>query len=178
MRTAPAFALVLAFSLASQTPAFAQQERGDLELQFAGSLLSTVGRDDASITTGLLQAKLGVFVTDRVEVGGFPTLVYERRGGDADWVGDRASDTRFGLGLFASYSFLMEDATTVPYLGVQAYRIDLTDSDETGWLGVNGGLKFFFSRRTAFDAGGNVLLGLGDEGGALILFQVGLSFLL
>ena len=152
----------------------AQQAQGDVELQFSGSLLSTVGQEGRSFTSGMLQTKLGYFISDRVEVGAFPSLLVNRTR-----VGQQTTtDTRLGMGVFSTYSFLAEDATTVPYVGGQAYRIDLTDDDETGWVGGNAGVKFYFSPRAAFDVGGNVLVGLGDAGGTLVLFQVGLSFLL
>lgn len=175
MKTAVAGALALLFLLqAAPASVQAQQAQGDVELQFSGSLLSTMGQEGRSFTSGMIQTKVGYFVTDRLELGAFPSFLVNRvRVGD-----QTATDTRFGMGIFSTYSFLAEDAVTVPYVGAQAYRIDLTDDDERGWVGGNAGLKFYISRRTAFDVGGNVLLGLGDAGGTLVLFQVGLSFLL
>jgi hypothetical protein len=160
------------------TPAGAQQEQGDMELQFAGVLFGTVGQDDISVTQGVFQAKVGYQVTDRVQVGGFPSLLIQRTRVGTGQVAQTDTDTKLGMGVFAVYSFLAEDAVTVPYLGGQAYRIDVTDQDETGWVGVTGGFKFYLSPRTAFDAGANYLIGLGDSGGALVLVQVGLSLFL
>jgi hypothetical protein len=162
----------------SHLPLAAQQERGDLELQLSGSILS-VQDDDETRTIGIVQAKAGYFVTDRVEVGAYPTLTFARTrlpvlGGGWQTV----SETRFGLGVFGLYSFLAADARTVPYLGGQFYRIDLTDDGETGWGGLKGGLKFYVTRSTAFDLGGNLMFGLGDTSGTLLLFQFGLSHLL
>jgi hypothetical protein len=159
-------------------PLGAQQEQGDTELQFAGAFFSTVGQENISISQGLFQAKVGYLVTDRVQVGGFPSLVVQRTRFGSGALAQTDTDTKLGMGLFTVYSFLAEDAATVPYLGGQVYRMDLTDEDETGWLGVTGGFKFYLSPRTALDAGANYLVGLGDAGGALILFQFGMSFLL
>lgn len=170
-------AVVLALLLSWQAPLDAQQERGDVEFQFSGLVLSTVG-SDVSTTAGILQAKAGYFFTDRVQLGAFPSVLYSRTRANAPGGTQTVSETKVGMGVFGVYSFLAADATTVPYLGAQFYRIDLTDDDETGWAGVNGGLKLYISRSTAVDLGGNYLLNLGDRGGALILFQVGLSFLL
>lgn len=186
MKLAPPLArLVLPAALAvlGLSPGVAaQQQEGDVELQFAGSLLSTVGREGGSLTSALIKTKGGYFVTDRVELGAFPGLVYTRVTTEAGWQGieteQTVSDTRFGLGVFATYSFLAEDATTVPYLGAQLYRIDLTDEDEGGWAGLNAGAKFYLNRSTAFDMGGNLLAGVGDSSGMLLLFQLGLNFLL
>jgi hypothetical protein len=175
MRAHVAVAFSVLVALAS--PAGAQQEQGDLELQFTGSLLTVVGQADVSITSGIFQSKVGYFVTDRIELGAFPSLLYSRTE-TGEW-GARVttSETKFGMGLFAVHSFLAADARTVPYLGTQFYRIDLADPDESGWLGVNGGVKFYLTRRTAFDAGANYLFGLGERGGALVLFQMGLGVL-
>ncbi len=177
-RTAAALVLLVGTHLwALPAPAQAQQEAGDLELQFTGSVLSTVGQDGGSFTSGVFKTKVGYFVTDHVELGAFPSLLFARVTVEQGDVSQTVSDTRFGMGVFGTYSFLMEDATTVPYLGAQFYRIDLTDDNETGWAGVNGGFKFYISRTTAFDLGGNFLMGLGDRGGALLLMQAGVSFL-
>lgn len=159
-------------------PAGAQQEQGDTELQFGGALFGTVGQDNVSVTQGLFHAKVGYQVTDRVQVGGFPSLLVQRIRVGSGQVAQTDTDTKIGMGVFAVYSFLAEDAVTVPYVGGQLYRIDITDDDETGWAGVTGGFKFYLNPRTAFDVGANYLFGLGDSVGALILVQVGLSFFL
>jgi hypothetical protein len=163
--------------LSWHAPLEAQQQRGDVELRFTGSILSTLG-EDATVTHGVFQGKGGYFFTDRVELGAVPTVIFSRTRVQVGGTWQTISDTRFGMGVFGSYSFLAADATTVPYVGAQVYRIDLTDEDETGWAGVNGGIKFYFTRSTAFDVGANYLLNLGDGARALILVQMGLSFLL
>jgi hypothetical protein len=174
----PVLVLILLLAVASPLPA--QQEAGDIELQFTGSILTTMGQDRGSITLGIFQAKGGYFLTDRIEVGGFPSVTFVRATVQPDdWPTEvTTSETKVGLGIFGTYSFLAADATTVPYVGAQFYRIDLTDEDETGWLGASLGLKFYMTPRTAFDVGGNGLVGLGNDGGILLLFQMGLSFLL
>jgi hypothetical protein len=175
----PALLLALA---GAPVDARAQQQAGDIELQFIASLLGTVGGEGESKTQGTFQAKGGYFLTDRVEVGAFPGLVFTRatvRSPGWPNVPDQTiSETRFGLGVFTTYSFLAADATTVPYVGAQFYRIDLSDEDEGGWIGGNAGLKFYFNPRTAFDVGGNALMGIGNSDGVLLHLQMGLSFLL
>ena len=173
---------LLAPLMAAPLPALGQQAAGDVELQFVGSLLTTVGQDNGSETQGLFQAKAGYFLTDRIEVGAFPSLTLSRttiRSDDWPDVPDQSSsETKVGMGVFSTYSFLTAGATTVPYVGGQFYRIDVTNEDEGGWLGVNAGLKFYLSERTAFDTGGNALMGVGQSEGVLLHLQVGLSFLL
>ncbi len=177
IRTALLLFLPLVF-VSSLTPLHAQQQQGDKELQFSASFLSTMGQEGVSVTSALVQAKGGYFLTDRVEIGAFPSLVYARGRVEIAGQWQTVSESKLGMGVFSSYSFLSDDAMTVPYLGAQFYKMDLTDDDETGWLGANAGVKFYLNRSTAFDVGGNYLIGLGDGGGALVLFQVGLSFLL
>jgi hypothetical protein len=164
--------------LASGAPASAQQQAGDRELQLTGSFLAVTGQDEASQSLAIVQAKVGYFVTDRVEIGAFPSLTYTRVTVQTPAGELEDSRTRVGFGAFSTYSFLAADAMTVPYVGAQAYRIDITDSEAQTWLGANAGLKYYFNRNMAFDMGGNALLGTGDAGGVLILFQFGLSYLL
>lgn len=169
--------LLLLVSLVRQAPLAAQQQAGDRELQLSGSLLAVTGEEGRSEALALVQAKVGFFVTDRVEIGAFPSLSYTRVTLDTPAGELRDSDTRIGFGAFGTYSFLAEDAMTVPYLGGQIYKIDLNDSEAQTWVGANAGMKFYFNRNMAFDAGGNALLGTGDAGGVLILVQFGLSYL-
>lgn len=177
MKKTPA-ALVLVLLAGLCVPLGAQQQQGDMELAFSGSLLTTVGQENVSTTSGIVQAKLGYFVSDRVELGVFPSLRFTETTLETQLGEEEFSETDLGVGAFGTYSFLAEDAMTVPYVGGQFYRIDVTDEDETGWLGVNGGVKLYLNRTTAFDMGGNFLVGLGDSEGSLVLFQVGLNFLL
>lgn len=167
------YILILALALLAATPAQAQQQQGDIEAQFAGSIFSTVGTDAATFTAGIVQAKLGYFLTDRLEVGGYPSLTIST----VSVFGIPQTDATFGLGAFIVYSFLANDATTVPYLGAQYLQLDVS-AESRGNAGINGGVKFFLNRRTAFDVSGNYLFSLDEGGPGLILMQVGLSFLL
>jgi len=176
-RPAPTPVLLLLFVLVLASPSAAQQQAGDRELQLTGSLLASSGEEGGSQALAIVQAKVGYFFTDRVQLGAFPTLSYTRVTVETPAGELRASDTRLGLGGFATYSFLAEDAMTVPYVGAQVYRIDMTNPEAQTWAGANAGLKYYFNRNMAFDVGGNALLGTGDAGGVLLLFQFGLSYL-
>lgn len=151
------------------SPAAAQQEEGDVELEFTGSLITTVGADETS-GIGIIQSKLGRFVTDRWQLGAFPSLEVRFNGG--------RTDTRLGAGLFAVYSYLRPDAMTVPYAGASYYKSDLTagfDEDDS-WFGINAGLKFYANPDVALDVGGNYLFALQGQEGGLFIMQAGLSF--
>jgi hypothetical protein len=162
------FAVLLLLTPLSLTPgsAAAQQQAGDIELQFSGTYFTTVGTDE-SFTSGIIQGKGSYFFTDRVELGAFPSLTISTFGSTTDY--------SLGLGVFGSYSFLMEDATTVPYLGFQWWKQDL-DAD-VDWVGLNAGLKFFLSPQVALDLGANYLTDTSDTSRGLFLVQTGLSFL-
>ena len=159
--------------------AYAQQQQGDVELQFTGALQSTFGTDDFSTTTAIMLSKLGYFVTDRLQLGAYPGLTLTRVSVQTPSTTLTDTDFDVGVGVFAVYSFLAGDATTVPYLGTQYYQSDLFEGGfADSWAGVNAGVKLFVNRYTAFDLGGNLLFRLETPDRQMILLQVGLSFLL
>jgi hypothetical protein len=162
------FALVL-----MATTGFAQQESGDIELQIAGTYFTTVGTD-FKFSSGFIQAKFGKYLTDNLELGVSPNIsitTIDTGFGDSD------TDVTAGLGAFFVYSFLFSDAKTVPYVGGQYFKSDLSDGDDNGSAGVTGGLKFFVTEKAALDFSGNYLFDLNSntEGG-LLLFAAGISF--
>lgn len=162
--------LLLATLLAS-APAAAQQEQGDVELEFTGSLITTAGSEETS-GIGIIQSKLGRFVTDRWELGAFPSLEVR--------FNEQRTNTRLGLGLFAVYSYLRPDAMTAPYVGASVYKSDAStgfDANDS-WGGLNAGVKVYINSNMAFDMGFDYLFALQDQGGQLVIVRAGLSFLL
>ncbi len=169
----------------------AQQEAGDLELQLAGSFLASSGVPNASFSAAILQTKIGKFFTDNLEIGIVPSLQWTRTSYTTtqySFVGGRFvtseveevnDNTTFGGGAFFVYSFLTSGATTVPYFGAQYYKQSFKDSEDNGSVGANVGMKFFFTKKAAFDVSGNYLFSLNkDAEGGLILITFGMSFLL
>ncbi len=161
------------------TPVLAQQERGDTELQFSASNLLMLGDDPMYF--GNFSAKFGKYITDRIEVGAFPslsitsftTLVFDPV--TLTFSSDTDTDVTIGTGIFLTYSFLAAGATKVPYAGIQLYDQDLDDSDNPIGIGLNGGLKIFYTRNVAFDFGANYLFSSDDTTSGMILTQIGLS---
>lgn len=151
------------------SPTFAQQEAGDTELQLSGSTTTTT---ESSTTTLITNVKVGQYFTRSLQLGVNTSLTaLFPEGGDPDFSGRG--------GAFFNYSFLSEDATTVPYIGGQYSRsLERTIDEDKGNAGVNGGLKFYLNRSTAFDVGGNYLFPLEEAGSGVILFQFGISFIL
>lgn len=164
---------------------FAQQQRGDVELQFQGSYFTTIGTD-YTFGSGNISAKIGPYITDALQIGIGPTLSITTTttmsvGPAPTYRLEKSSETKttFGSTAFFVYSILLKGAKTVPYLGAQYFKSDFSDSEDKGSVGINAGLKFYFAKKTAFDVGGNYLFTLNpDQQGGVLLFAVGLSFLL
>jgi len=164
---------------------YAQQQRGDVELQFQGSYFTTVGTD-FTFGQGTLSAKIGPYITDALQIGIGPTLsittTTDYTQGPAPTYAlkkDTKTTTTFGSTAFFVYSFLMRNAKAVPYLGATYFKSDFSKSDDKGSVGISAGLKYYFAKKTALDVGGNYLFTLNSEQqGGILLFAVGLSFLL
>lgn len=161
-------ALVLLSALVATIPAAAQQEEGDVELELTGTLITSVGAGEAS-GMGMMQAKVGRFVTDRWELGAFPSLEVH--------FGEGTTNTRIGAGVFATYSYLQPDAKTAPYVGPTYYKGDASTGFDAkdSWFGLNGGMKFYFNPHMAFDMGVDYLFALQGQEGQLFIFRAGLS---
>lgn len=165
-------------------PAVAQQQKGDVELQFQGYYFRTVG-SDLEFGSGNLAGKIGPYLTDWLQVGIGPTLsittMTTQNFNTTTMQLEKSSETTttFGSTMFIVASFLTRGAKAVPYVGAQYFKQDFSDSEDKGSVGVNAGVKFYFSKKAAFDVSGNYLFTLneGQEGG-MLYFAVGLSFLL
>lgn len=155
-----------------------QQEKGDFELQFQGSFSTLVGGDVTS-TVGTMAGKFGPFITANIQVGVGPTLTISTGTSTAGGVTTTSTEATFGTTAFVVYALLLKDAKVVPYLGASYYKRDFSNNNDPGWVGGNGGAKFFFAKRTAADFSVNYLVSLNEETkGGMLLFAFGLSFLL
>lgn len=183
MKTRIGLCLAVAFTC-STGGLQAQQKGGDWEVQLQGSYFTLVGTDVTN-NVGTISGKVGPFVTDNIQVGVGPTLTIATTsttavppaGGSAT----TSTSTKVTLGstAWAVYSLLFRDARTAPYIGACWYKRDFSNSTDNGWVGVNGGAKFYYTPRAAVDISANYLRSLnkGTEGG-MLLFAFGLSFLL
>lgn len=150
----------------------AQQQQGDLELGLQGYYFTDT---EGIIGVGNISGKIGSFFTDALELGVSPSLTIATV---STGTGESETTTTFGAGAFLTYSFLMENATTVPYFGGQYFKSDFSDDEDSGAAGINAGVKFYFSRKAAFDVAGNYLFSLNENAdGGILLFSFGLSFL-
>ncbi len=176
--------LVLVLTLSLAGSALGQQQKGDVEVQFQGSFFTTVG-GDVSNSVGTISGKIAPFVTSNIQVGIGPTLTISTSATTSIEQGTGATVTKtttkatVGTTAFVVYSLLLHDARTVPYLGASYYKRDFSNGSDHGWIGGNGGAKFYFTKRTAADLSVNYLVSLNAETkGGMLLFAVGLSFLL
>lgn len=122
------------------SPALAQQQKGDTELQFQGAL--RLSFDDDVDDQGTLTASWGRFFTDNQEVG---AAILTQFDSDGDLAG-------YG-GPFYRYNFIGRD-DVVPYVGAASFfsfgDIGAGDVLLTG----EGGVRWFLERNIAFSVAG------------------------
>lgn len=164
-------------------PSRAQQQKGDVELQLQGSYFTTFATD-VSVNVGTIAGKFAPFLTDNIQIGIGPTLTITTTTVTtvAPLTGrteERSNTTlTFGSTVFVTFSFLTRDARMVPYVGASFYKIDFGNPAERGWLGLNGGMRYYLTRRTSLDFSASYLKTLTEQKrGSMLLFAFGLSFL-
>jgi hypothetical protein len=164
-------ALIFCVLLLTFSPAFAQQEKGDITVTFGGNYTKT-----KDMGMGTLFGKGGYFVTDNIEVGGKPTLFL------AEGV------TSFTMGLYGAYNFITSDAKLVPYAGAElvlnSVKIESLDGLSRTDFGIYGGSKYFLTEALNVDVGLNYTFNLSNnygEGvdiGGTFTFQFGVGFII
>ena len=149
---------ILMFLLISLT--WAQQEAGDTELGLQGMYMTFTGTDDFDFSSGTINAKLGRYFSDHLEIGISPSITISTTSitrfdpYTLQTYQESETNTTFGSGMFAVFS-LLTDAKTVPYFGAQYYKQDFDNEEDNGSMGINAGAKFFFTEKVAFDLSGN-----------------------
>jgi len=157
--------LILVVLLAILTQScLAQMEKGDREVQFAGSVYSANG---FSMTN--LLGTYGYYLKSDLQIGAGPTITHFSAG---DF-----SSTTIGLSLFARHYFTTTEKM-VPYLSGRWYQYDLSPDEplsftDAAYLQVGGGIKYFVNEYVAWDVSAN--LGFGLAGGTSFLLVGGLS---
>jgi hypothetical protein len=132
------FGVVLAGVLAISNPAYAQQGRGDNEVQLQASL--TIGTSSSQNNSGSVNAGYGYFFTDLQQIGADVTVSIFNQNKLAGYGGP-----------FYRYNF--STGKVVPYLGLSAAAAFGSQGNGKGAL-VNGeaGVRYFLDRRTALTA--------------------------
>lgn len=152
---------LIAFAvLAMSTSAFSQVEKGDINV--SGSLSFIKIKDVDGV--GLFEAKGGYYFSQNFEAGGNLTINF----------GETAMT---GIGPYATYNFLTQDAKLLPYAGANLMFFFAEEMSATA-LGLNGGAKYFLNETVNVDAGLTLLQGFGDLDGSLFVMRVGIGFIL
>lgn len=142
------------------TAAFSQVEKGDINL--SGSLSFTKISDLDGM--GNFEAKGGYYFSQNLEFGGNLNITF-------------GETPVTGIGPYATYNFLTQDAKLLPYAGANLLFL-FSDNVNATALGVNGGAKYFLNESVNVDAGISFLQGFGDIDGSLFIMRVGIGFIL
>lgn len=165
-------ALVLLASVAG-----AQVEKGDSEILFAGSLMSTVGMESSS-SQGSFTLVYGYFFTKNLELGVGPTVSITT----SSYGGESETTTELSSTFFGQYNFTTA-GKNVPYLTASWYQMDFSPEDEESFtdysfVTAGGGLRMFFNEYAAFNTSALYGFSLAENAeGGIILIQTGLSFI-
>ncbi len=136
------FILVMIAVALVASPAMAQQEKGDTELQLQGTL--SIGISGDQTDTGSIAVNWGRFMTEHHELG-VSAFAFFSEDGDIAGVGGPFWRLNFGSG------------KTVPYIGVSAYTGFGDFSSGDVFANLEGGARWFMKRNVAFTLAGSLL---------------------
>ncbi|MCU0418684.1 MAG: hypothetical protein MUC38_03420 [Cyclobacteriaceae bacterium] len=162
--------LTIILCLTAGSAAWSQVEKGDFSLTVNGSYSKT--GDVASL--GLINAKLGRFVTKNVELGIKPQFMFSK------------GFNGTGMGVYSTYNFLTKDGKLLPYAGVelnfQNQSFDEGDDVDQTDLGLYAGTKLFLNEKINVDFGLNILSNMSNSAdadlGTMVMFNIGIGFIL
>lgn len=170
--------------------AYAQQEKGDLAIQFSGNYYAqTVNSGSTEIKTygGNVYMKIGKFFTQNVEMGVKPNVTFfpdiDSKIVDGKIVTKTKLKSNVGFGVYGTYSFLTADAKFMPYGGAEISYVP-SGSESTVNLGPYAGVKYFITEKINLDANMSYLINLGSSYetdvniGGLFTFNIGVGIIL
>lgn len=155
---------LLALAISAQ----AQQQAGDLSIQFSGNYYSQryeFGSTTFKTFAGNLYVKVGKFFTPNIELGLKPNLIFSPKiETDANDPGNIKTKLKVntGFGIYGTYSFLTADAKMMPYGGAEINYSPLSDESSVN-LGPYAGVKYFLTEKINIDANVNYLINLGSS---------------
>ncbi len=150
--------------------AFAQQQKGDLSIQFSGNYYQQrVVLDNKNYRFGLgnIYLKVGKYFTDNVEMGLKPNAAFalstEEKTSKSGEVTSTKSKltTSLGFGIYGTYSFLTANGKFLPYAGAELAYAPI-EKEKVINLGPYAGVKYFVSERINVDANLSWLMNLGS----------------
>lgn len=146
--------------LITSTGAFSQVEKGDINISGSMTFQKFSNVDGA----GLFDAKAGYFFTQNLEAGANVLVIFSH-------------PSAFGIGPYASYNFLTQDAKLLPYAGANLLFV-VTDQTGLGAFGAHGGAKYFLTETINVDAGISLQKTFGELDGSLFSMRIGIGFIL
>ena len=173
--------ITLIFTLSSFY-AIAQQQKGDLSIQFSGNYMQqkySASGIDFKFGGGNIYLKLGKYFTQNLELGIKPNLAINLEP-KIETTGDKTTiksklRTNLGFGVYGTYSFLTSDGKFLPYVGAELAYAPLGDEQSVN-LGPYCGLKYFVTERINIDGNLSFLLNLGTSAEESKDYQVGPMF--
>jgi hypothetical protein len=168
-RSAVGAFLAVSVMVLAPRAASAQAKTGDSELLFNGSV-NTILVSDFTSTSGQGLLNIGQFLSDRLEVGGGPSLFIFGGFGD--------TTVQFGANGFVRRFFPTSNPQVQPFVGAEVYVQDFSEASDTMFVNGVGGLKNYLSERTAIEMSGAFGFNPSNPGDFKILqFRVGMTYL-
>jgi outer membrane protein W len=147
---------------------YAQQEKGDLAIQFSGNYYSQKVKF-ADITertlNGNIYVKIGKYFTQNLEIGLKPAVTFKLQkeyelANNKLTIKDKFI-TNVGFGIYGTYSFLTANGKFLPYGGAEINYVPV-EKDATVNLGPYAGAKYFVTERINIDGNLSWLMNLGS----------------
>ena len=160
------FLTLAAICICSQ-PTFAQQEKGDKEVQLNGFIFATTG--DQKIANGNIGVGLGYFITAKNEIGFGTDLTITRGGGDFSFDA--------GVRGFYRYNFAKSGKKAYPYIDLSMFIEDVKNAGDSTIALPSFGFKYFFKKNAAFDMNFGYGFLVKEPGQGAIIGRFGLAFI-
>jgi hypothetical protein len=183
--------LLVALSVIAFT-AHAQQEKGDLAIQFSGNYYSQkidFGTTEFKSFAGNIYLKVGKFFTPNIELGVKPNVSFfpefDSKIVDGKIVSKQKLRSNVGFGVYGTYSLLTADAKFMPYAGGEISYVPSGD-ESTINFGPYVGVKYFLTEKVNIDGNMSYLVNLGSTYanqndiniGGLFTFNIGVGVIL
>jgi hypothetical protein len=151
--------------------AFAQQQKGDLSIQFSGNYNKqryTIDDFKYNFGGGNIYLKVGKFFTTNLELGLKPNVAfgltteetYSKSTGEVTKTKSKLA-TSLGFGVYGTYSFLSNNGKFLPYGGAEFSYLPVGKEKMIN-LGPYAGLKYFISEKINLDVNLSWLTNLGS----------------
>jgi hypothetical protein len=171
---------------------YAQQQAGDLSIQFSGNYSTSSIEIDGRKTkffNGNIYVKVGKFFTPNLELGLKPNIFFtpkEKVNPNDEEDIKYSLKTDFGMGLYGTYSYLLPNGKVMPYGGAEV-NYTPRGEDASVNLGPYAGVKYFLTEKINIDANLNYLITLASTQGndtkgvdfsPILMFNIGIGVII